>query len=170
MSIIVVVMQMQVLCAADDFDSTIKDMFCEKIAKEKEAIERNKVILQRIEADLDKKAKNGMQEQEMCIREGLSALKIVEYSYGPILVKLDSMECKDFRIKLFNELERVREVNKLFSSVNLNIEDCLLKNAVSSKGNAGNEIIKDEVVGKRELIKTDASMPEDYPAARSPFR
>ncbi len=148
----------------------MKDLFCEKVAKEKNTISRNRVILQRIEADLDKKVKNGMQEQESCIRDGLSALKVVDYAYGPILTKLDNMDCKDFRIRLFEELERIREVNQLFSSVNLNIEDCLLKNSLLSSKNSGNEIIKDEVVGKKEHIKTDIVIPEDYPAARAPFR
>jgi len=148
----------------------MKDMLCEKFDKEKAVVEKNRIILSRVEKDLDQKARNGMVEQEMCIRSEISALKTIDYAYNSILAKFDSIDCRDFRIKVFDELNRMREVNTLFSNINMRIEECLLKQSILVKNNLENEIIKDEVVGRKERIKIGAEIPEDYPAARSPFR
>ncbi len=157
-------------CAYSEFDSTMQDLFCEKIEQEKETIEKNKVILDRIKHDLDKKVKNGMLEQELCIRKGISALKTIDYAYNSMLVNLSLTDCSKLRIQSFNELQRIRNVNGLFSNVNMRIEECLLRNSVSAKNNMANEMIKDEIVGKKEIIKGNIKIPQDYPAARSPFR
>ena len=156
--------------AYSEFDSTMQDLFCEKIDQEKETIEKNKVILGRIKSDLDKKVKNGMLEQELCIRKGISALKTIDYAYNSMLLNLSSTDCSKLRLQSFNELQRTRNVNGLFANVNMKIEECLLRNSVSGKNNMANEIIKDEVVGKKEIIKNNINIPQDYPAARSPFR
>ncbi len=172
---LIFVILMSLICTSSfglspEFSDTMKNMLCEKFDKEKITIEKNRLVLSRMEKDLDQKAKNGMLEQEMCIRRGISALKTIDYAYNSILSKFDSVDCNDFRIKLFNELKRIRDVNTLFSNVNMNIEECLLKQTVLAKNNLENEMIKDEVVGRKELIKTGAEIPQDYPAARSPFR
>lgn len=155
---------------ASDFNTTLKELFCEKVSQEKRVIEKNRIILSRIEKDLDQKTKNGMLEQEMCIRNGISALKTVDYAYSSIMARIDMVDCNDLRMKSLNELQRVRDVNKLFADVNMKIEECLLKQSITAKNSFNNEMIKDEVVVRKEAVKLDTGIPIDYPAARSPFR
>lgn len=170
--VMIVLSMLSQLYAADEasFDKTIRGLFCEQMMKEKLTIEKNKVILKRIEGDLEEKVRNGMLEQELCIRNGISALKTVDYSYNSIIWNITAHGCSEFRLRTFDELKRIQDVKRLFFNVNMKIEECLLKYAVSAKKELGNEIIKDEVIKKQELIKTDISVPEAFPAARSPFR
>ncbi len=168
--IVSLLISFNVLHSKDNIDSTIKDLFCEKIEKEKEIIKKNKIILTRTENELYSKVKNGMKEQEFCIRDGLGALKTIDYAYFSILDKIDKMDCYKISVKAFNELERIRKVNRLFGDINLKIEECLLKNSVARRIGTNNEMIQDDVSEKKELINMDINVPEDYPAARSPFR
>jgi len=143
--IVSLLISFDVLHSKDNIDSTIKDLFCEKIEKEKEIIKKNKIILTRTENELYNKVKNGMKEQEFCIRDGIGALKTIDYAYFSILDKIDKMDCYKISIKAFNELERIRKVNRLFGGINLKIEECLLKNSVARRIGTNNEMIQDDV-------------------------
>ena len=146
-----------------------KDLLYEQVKKEEEKIMKNRVLLHNLEVDLTNVMERGLIEKEKCIRQSISALRTINYVYNWMLNQIDSMNYDDIRLRSIENIDRIKYLNKLFMDINYRIDDCYLKNI--NTGIAGsNEMTKYAIDNRSEIIRRNLSVPEEFQAARSPFR
>ncbi len=150
-------------------DKVFLDILSQEIKIEENKIIRNKVILKNTEQDLDLTIRHGLTEKEFCIRQGISALRTIDYVYNWILEQVSTVKYEQVKLSTIETLDRMRNLNKIFSDRTLRIEECKLKISAKVK-NLKNEMISDRVDTKMDVIKNNVEIPVDYPAARAPFR
>jgi len=150
-------------------DSIIVNVLSEQISREEDRVIRNRALLAYLEGKLKKYVKDGIIEKEDCIRQNISALRTIDYAYTWALEQLKDADVKEVRMKLIETLDRAKYLNKMFADRTLKIEECNLKYAKNSLA-PGNEMIKYVVSYRKEPIKNELIIPEEYQAARSPFR
>jgi hypothetical protein len=86
-----------------------------------------------------------------------------------MLNQIDSMNYDDIRLQTIDNIDRIKYLNKLFMDINYRIDDCYLRDV--SKGVVGtNEVTKYAIDNRSEIIRRTLSVPEEFQAARSPFR
>ena len=150
-------------------DTIFLDILSQEMAKEEKNILRNRAILSNTEKDLDLTIKYGLLEQEQCIRQTISSLRSIAYVYNWILEEINIIEYNEVRLSMIQTLDRIRNLNRVFADRTLKIEECKLQISTRNR-NLKNEMINDRVDFKADPVKANIGIPEDYPAARSPFR
>ena len=83
--------------------------------------------------------------------------------------QVSTVKYEQVKLSTIETLDRMRNLNKIFSDRTLRIEECKLKISAKVK-NLKNEMISDRVDTKMDVIKNNVEIPVDYPAARAPFR
>ncbi|MEI6092804.1 MAG: hypothetical protein WCQ47_03885 [bacterium] len=150
-------------------DTVFIDIVSQEMAKEEKNILRNKIVLNKTEKDLDLTIKYGLLEQEQCIRQSVSSLRAVAYVYNWVLEEIKNRQYDEVRLSMIQTLDRIRNLNKVFTDRTLKIEECKLQISTRNR-NLKNEMINDRIDTKIDPIRVDVDIPEDYPAARYPFR
>jgi hypothetical protein len=150
-------------------DRVFLDILSQEMKKEKSKIIRNKVILKNTEEDLIMTVKHGLVEKELCVRQGISSLRTMDYAYNWMLEQTENLKFDDVKLNSIRALNRMRHMNKMFSDRTLKIEECKLKLLAKSK-DMKNEMISDRADTKVKITNDELGIPYDYPAARSPFR
>lgn len=150
-------------------DKVMKALIAVQIKDEEDMVISNRAWLKHLEEELKMFVKNGIVEEEDCIRQNISALRAIDHSYNWVLDQLKDIDTNEIRLGLIEKLDRVEYLNKMFADRALRIEECNLKYAKNDAG-SGNEIIKYSVGHKKEPVRRELLIPEEYKAARSPFR
>jgi hypothetical protein len=145
------------------------ELLYEQVKKEEEKIMKNRVLLHNLEVDLSNFMERGLVEKEKCIRQSISALRTINYVYNWMLNQIDSMNYDDIRLRTIENIDRIKYLNKLFMDINYRINDCYLVN-INTGITGTNEVTKYAVDNRSEIIRRSLSVPEDFQAARSPFR
>ena len=147
----------------------VKELLYEQVQKEKDTIMKNRVLLHNLEVDLTNVMERGLIERERCIRQSISALRTINYVYNWMINQADSMNYSDIRLRTIEDVDRIKYLNKLFMDINYRIDDCYLRDI--NKGIAGsNEVTKYAVDNRSQIIRRNLNVPEEFQAARSPFR
>ena len=150
-------------------NDAVKDILLEKVKKEAEIIKKNRVLLHNREVSLSNAVESGIIDKENCIRQSISALRTINHVYNWMLNQIESMNYDDTRLGTIESVDRIKYINKLFMDINYRIDDCYLKNIkVTIAGS--NEMAKYAVDNRSDVIKQGLSVPEEFEAARSPFR
>ena len=151
-------------------DKVFLNILFQEVGREEDKILRNKAVLKNMESDLDLTIKNGLVEKELCIRQGVSALRSIDYVYNWVLEQIKAIKYDDVKLSTIQTLDRMRYLNKMFTDNTLKIEECKFKITAKNK-DLKNEMINDRPSEtKKDAIRVDVTIPEDYPAARVPFR
>ena len=151
-------------------DKVFLNILSQEVGREEDKILRNKAVLKNTENDLDLTIKHGLVEKESCIRQGVSSLRTIDYVYNWVLEQVKGIKYDDVKLSTIQILDRMRYLNKMFTDNTLSIEECKFKITARNK-DFKNEMINDRSAeNKKEAIKVDVAIPEDYPAARVPFR
>jgi len=150
-------------------NETAKDLLYEKVKKEEENIKKNRVLLHDLEISLTNAVENGIVEKEKCIRDNISALRTINHVYNWMMNQIDSMNYAEMRLSTIESFDRIKYLNKLFTDINYRVNDCYFKN-VKPGIVVPNEITKYAIDNRSGIIKQGLDVPEEYQAARSPFR
>jgi len=151
-------------------DKVFLNIISQEITREEDKILRNKAVLKNTENELGLTRRHGLVEKENCIRQGVSALRMIDYVYNWILEQVKNTKYDDIKLSTIQKLDRMRYLNKMFTDNTLKIEECKFKISVRNK-DFKNEMINDRTADvKKDPIRVDIAIPEDYPAARAPFR
>ena len=151
-------------------DRIFLDILSQEMGREEGKVLRNKAVLKNTESDLEMTIKHGLIEKESCIRQGVSALRTIDYAYNWVLQQIKSVKYEEVKLSTIQVLDRMRYLNKMFADKTLKIEECKFKISAKNK-DFKNEMINDSTTDtKKDAIKVDIAIPEDYPGTRSPFR
>ena len=86
-----------------------------------------------------------------------------------MLNQIETMNYDEVRLGTIESVDRIKYINKLFMDINYRIDDCYLKNVkVTIAGS--NDMTKYAVDNRSDIIRQSLSVPEEFQAARSPFR
>lgn len=150
-------------------NDAVKDLLFEQVAKEEETIKKNRVLLHNREVSLSNAMESGIVDREKCIRQSISALRTINHVYNWMLNQIETLNYDDIRLNTIESVDRIKYINKLFQDINYRIDDCFLKNVkVTIAGS--NEMTKYAVDNRLNIIRQSLSVPEEFQAARSPFR
>lgn len=150
-------------------NDAVKDLLLEQVQKEEEIIKKNRVLLHNREVALNNAIERGIVDKEKCIRQSISALRTINHVYNWMLNQIETMNYDEVRLSTIESVDRVKYINKLFMDINYRIDDCYLKNVkVTIAGS--NEMTKYAVDNRSDIIRQSLSVPEEFQAARSPFR
>ena len=150
-------------------NDAVKDLLFEQVQKETETIKKNRILLHNREIALSDAIESGIVDREKCIRQSISALRTINHVYSWMLNQVETMNYEETRLSTIESVDRIKYINRLFMDINYRIDDCYLKNIkVTIAGS--NEITKYAVDNRSDVIKQGLSVPEEFQAARSPFR
>ncbi|MCX6111806.1 MAG: hypothetical protein NTY22_00745 [Proteobacteria bacterium] len=150
-------------------DRAFLDILSQEIVREENKILKNKAVLKNTEDDLGVTVKHGLTEKELCIRQDVSVLRTVDYVYNMVLEQVKDVKYNEVKLNTIQILDRMRYLNKIFADKTLRIEECKFRISAKNK-DFKNEMISNRIDTKIDVIKADIEIPEDYPAARAPFR
>ena len=150
-------------------NDAVRDLLFEQVQKEEEIIKKNRVLLHNREIALSNAMESGIIDRERCIRQSISALRTINHVYNWMLNQIETMNYEDTRLSTIESVDRLKYINKLFMNINYRIDDCYLNNVkVTIAGS--NEMTKYAVDNRSDVIRQSLSVPEEFQAARSPFR
>jgi len=150
-------------------NDAVKDLLFEQVQKEEEIIKKNRVLLHNREVSLSNAMDSGIVDKERCIRQSISALRTINHVYNWMLNQIETMNYDDIRLGTIESVDRIKYINKLFMDINYKIDDCYLKN-IKVGLTGSNEMTKYAVDNRPDVIRQSLSVPEEFQAARSPFR
>ena len=150
-------------------NDAVKDLLFEQVQKEQETIKKNRVLLHNREIALSNAADSGIVDREKCIRQGISALRTINHVYNWMQNQIDTMNYSEIRLSSIESVDRMKYINKLFMDINYRIDDCYLKNVKVSLAGS-NEMAKYATDNRSDIIRQSLSVPEEFQAARSPYR
>lgn len=150
-------------------NDTVKDLLFEQVQKEEEIIKKNRVLLHDREVTLSDAMESGIVDKEKCIRQSISALRTINHVYNWMLNQIETMNYEEIRLGTIESVDRIKYINKLFMDINYRIDDCYLKNVKATIAGT-NEMTKYAVDNRSNIIRQSLSVPEEFQAARSPFR
>jgi hypothetical protein len=150
-------------------DGLIHDLFDEQLTREGRHVEKNRMIIKKLEGELLDSVQTGKMEDEICIRRDIGALRTIDYVYDWVLDQIKDMDGKKLRLVMLNDLERIRYLNNRFSMLNTEIDECKLKK--HGRNIEAREMFKDTVNSRVELLdEKNVRIPEDYKSTRVPFK
>jgi hypothetical protein len=149
-------------------DDLFWDLFVLQLEREQRKIQKNSMLLNYIEEQLLLCINTGRVDEEKCIREGISQLRTIKYVYQWADIQLKNMKDKSIRYSIFNDLERIRYLNKMFSDTYLSIEECRIKSTRDQDFKT--ELLKDINENRIEAVKKEITIKEENKAAIVPFR